>query len=141
MNSSAIAGFRGSDEEWIPEGTTVDEELSPAAGRLGVARALDITAHPERASSVMNRHQGSGEITSPDGCKTLCRVLLRGDSQAAAAVNVQLEPGLGVRERQCRHRIVRRPRLTRGGTKELASGRRVEEQSAHGHRGSPLPCR
>src|SRR5918997_240314 len=64
MNGGSIARFSRPHQEGVLEGTPVHKQLGATARGLGIARALDVPAHPKRPSGVVDRDQGSSEIVA-----------------------------------------------------------------------------
>ena len=113
MDRCTIAGLGRPHEEWILEGTPVDEELGPSSSRLRIARPLHVAVDPERTGGVFHRHQGPREVAAPHRSEPLGGILTWGHCESAGAVHVQLEAGLRMRQGQRGDGLVRRAGLTR----------------------------
>ena len=139
MDGGTVSRLRGTDEKGILEGPAVHEQLGAPAGGLSVTRPLNESVHPKRTGRVLDRHQSPCQVASPHRSQTLGRLLIRGNRQAAGAIDVELETGLWVGQGEGSNRFVSRPGLAGGGTKKLAAGGSVVKQSANLDRGAPLP--
>jgi hypothetical protein len=141
VDGCAVTSLGGADQKRISERSPIDEQLSTPAGRLSVARTLHIAADLKSSGGILNRNQRPCEISTPHGSQSFRRILLGRYRQAASAIHVQLEPGLGMREGQRGNCLVRRPCLARRRTKKLPTRGRVEEKATNGNCRSPLSSR
>ena len=95
MDGGTVSRLRGTDEKGILEGPAVDEQLGAPAGGLSVTRPLNESVHPKRTRRVADRHQSPCQVAAPHRSQTLGRLLIRGNRQAAGAIDVELETGVG----------------------------------------------
>src|ERR687893_2134337 len=131
MNGGSIARFSRPHQEGVLEGTSVHKQLGATARGLSIARALDVPAHPKRPSGVVDRDQGSSEIPAPYGRQPLSGVLASRHSETAGAVDVKLETGVRMRQRERGHRFMGSAGLAGRRSEKFAACRRVEEQPSN----------
>ena len=141
MNGRPVAGLGRAHEKRILERPPVHEQLGPATGRLGVPWTLHETGDLEPARGVADRDERPGELAAPDARQPLLGRLVRRHHEARRSIHLELEPHVGMGQRERRHRLVRRTGLARGGAKKLPAGRRIEEQGTHRDRRASLPHR
>jgi hypothetical protein len=139
VDGGAVAGLRGPHQERVLERAAIDEELGAAPGGLRIAGALDESGDPERSGGVAHRHQRACELRAPYRRQPILQRLPRRHHEPAASVDVKLEAGLGVRERERGQHLVRSASLARDRAEELPASRRIEEDGADGDGGPLLP--
>ncbi len=139
MDGGTVSRLRGTDEKGILEGPAVHEQLGAPAGGLSVTRPLNESVHPKSTRGITDRDQSPCQVASPHRSQTLCRLLIRGNRQAAGAIDVELETGVWVGQGECCNRFMSGPGFAGDGTKKLAAGGSIVEQSANLNCGAPLP--
>src|SRR6476646_5233324 len=100
VNCRPVAALGGSDQEGVPEWAAVDKELGSPARGLRIAGPLNVSAHPEGSGSVLDRHQGSHQLSTPHGRQSFWRFLIGRHTQPGASIGVQFKPGFGVGQRE-----------------------------------------
>ena len=142
MDGGAVSRLCRAQEERVLEGTAVHEELSASPRRLRIAGTLHVTFDPEGSRRVGNRHQCPCDGPAPHrGEPLLGQSVPAGTVSRVGAIDLQVETGLRMGERQGRDGLVRGASLAGSGAEKFPAGWRVEEERANRHRRAAAPHR